>query len=115
MIDSHLSDTSERYKDVNLSSHENLAAEIKTMLRIVDGMGAPGQRIETVWCDSNAGATYTVYAIPGSWHDDSPRAVADAAYTTGGTLASISKAKAGTAPCRRLASFARLKRWSYSD
>lgn len=84
MGDMQTSNTSAQYLSVDLSSRKNIAAEIETMRQIVDGLGALAACLESIWCDSSAGATYTVTVAKGMWHDDLPRAIADATYATGG-------------------------------
>ncbi len=83
-IDSQPSGKTERYKGVELSSRKDYADEIRTMRRIVDGLGDFHRNIDSIWCDSKAGATYTVTVPDNMWHADLPQAVADATYSTGG-------------------------------
>ncbi len=75
---------SEFYKGVELTSRHELAHEISKMRQIVDGIGVLSSCIESIWCDSKAGASYSVAVKPGKWRDALPDAIAASTYATGG-------------------------------
>ncbi|MGE4304733.1 MAG: hypothetical protein AB7E24_11970 [Novosphingobium sp.] len=59
------------YRGIQLSSRYGLASEIAEMRAAVDRMPAPAKSsIETVFCDSKAGAVYAVTAKTDRWHKD---------------------------------------------
>lgn len=73
------------YKDVPLASREDLAFEIEGMKRIVDVMARDtSRRLESIWCDSKACATYTITVRNGLWVDGLQDLVQDAVIKGGG-------------------------------
>lgn len=73
------------YKGVLLSSRCDLASEIAKMKHIVDALTPEmRRRLETIWCDSKACATYSVTIREGLWVPDLQWAIADAARQVGG-------------------------------
>ena len=49
-----------RYRGVQIESRWAVMAELDAMRRIIDAMPElMARRLETIWCDSNAGACYT--------------------------------------------------------
>lgn len=59
------------YKGINISSRYSEKQEIKEMISIVDAL--PDQhlsRIKRIWCDSKAGATYSVILNSDQWFAD---------------------------------------------
>lgn len=73
------------YKGVLLSSRHDLAFEIADMKCIVDAlMPDMVRRIQTIWCDSKACATYSVTVRDGLWVPDLQWALAEACRETGG-------------------------------
>lgn len=72
------------YKGVSLSSRKGIASELTTLREIVDRLGPVSKRLDSLWCDSKAGAKYTATVTPGKWHEAIPREIADAAYASGG-------------------------------
>lgn len=67
------------YKGAILSSRHSIKAEIEEMARIMDVMTRDAsRRLEFIWCDSKAGATYTVTVRDGLWIPDLQLAIADA-------------------------------------
>ncbi|MDF1872005.1 hypothetical protein [Vannielia sp.] len=74
-----------RYRGVQIESRWAVMAELDTMRRIIDAMPElMARRLETIWCDSNAGACYTVTVRPGLWLPDLRWAIADAVMEAGG-------------------------------
>lgn len=74
-----------RYRGVQIESRWAVMAELDTLRRIVDAMPElMARRLETIWCDSNAGACYTVTVRPGLWVPDLRWAIADAVMEAGG-------------------------------
>ncbi len=70
---------SETYKGVVLESRQSLRSEIEDMKGIVDAMTRDSaRRLESIWCDSKAGATYTVSVRDGLWLQDLRVALGDA-------------------------------------
>lgn len=73
------------YKGVHLSSRYDLASEIAEMKHIVDALTPDmARRLETIWCDSKACATYSVTVREGLWVPDLQWAIADAGRKLGG-------------------------------
>lgn len=74
-----------KYKGVLLSSRHDLASEIAEMKHIVDALTPDmARRLETIWCDSKACATYSVTVREGLWVPDLQWAIADAGRKVGG-------------------------------
>lgn len=74
-----------RYRGVQIESRWALMAELDTMRRIIDAMPElMARRLETIWCDSKAGACYMVTVRPGFWVSDLRWAIRDAVMETGG-------------------------------
>ncbi|PTW47809.1 hypothetical protein [Rhodovulum kholense] len=74
-----------RYRGVQIESRRAVMAELDTMRRIIDAMPElMARRLETIWCDSNAGACYTVTIQPGLFVPDLRWAIADAVIEAGG-------------------------------
>ena len=70
-----------KYKGVQLVSRQNLASEIGDMKRIVDALTPEkARRIEEVWCDSKATATYSISIRDGLWESDMQWAINSAIY-----------------------------------
>jgi hypothetical protein len=56
------------YKDVTIASRYSVKHEFNSMRRIIDAMPQLiAVRVETIWCDSLAGACYTVMLQPGAF------------------------------------------------
>lgn len=73
-----------RYRGVQIESRLAVMAELDSMRRIIDAMPElMARRLETIWCDSNAGACYTVTVRPGLWVHDLRWAIADAVMEAG--------------------------------
>ena len=73
------------YKGVQLVSRQNLAHEIEDMKRIVDALTPDNAgRIEEVWCDSKATATYSISIRDGLWEPDMQWAINSAIYNACG-------------------------------
>lgn len=73
------------YKGVLLSSRYGLASEIAEMKRMVDALTPDmARRLETIWCDSKAAATYSVTVREGLWLPDLQWAIAIAGHKVGG-------------------------------
>ena len=74
-----------RYRGVQIESRWSVLAELDKMRRIVDAMPELlARRLETIWCDSNAGSCYLVTVRAGLWVPDLRWAIADAALEAGG-------------------------------
>jgi len=73
------------YKGVRLKSRWAVLRELEDMKRIVDAMPElMSRRLETISCDSKAGATYTVTVKDRLWVPDMKWAVSDAIVDTVG-------------------------------
>lgn len=58
------------YRGVDLSSRWDIKHELLTMRRMVDGMSdLVRERVQSIWCDSNAQANYSVTIAPGGWQE----------------------------------------------
>lgn len=67
------------YRGVDLSSRWVIKHELLTMRRIVDNMpDLVRARVQSIWCDSNAQACYSVMIAPGRWKEDIELDVRDA-------------------------------------
>jgi len=56
------------YKGVQLESRWAILYELEAMKRIVDTMPElMARRLEMIWCDSKASATYTIFVRDGLW------------------------------------------------
>ena len=67
------------YRGVQIESRWAVMAELDTMRRIIDAMPElMARRLETIWCDSKAGACYTVTIRPGLFVPDLRWTIADA-------------------------------------
>ena len=66
------------YKGVRLESRWGALRELNEMQRVVDALELSARRIESIWCDSNAGSTYTVAVRAGAWTPDLRWAITDA-------------------------------------
>jgi hypothetical protein len=72
------------FKSVQLSSRQNVYREIEKMKGIIDSLTPDMvRRIETIWCDSKAGATYSVTVRKGLWVPELQWAIADAGRLAG--------------------------------
>lgn len=73
------------YRGVKIESRWSVLAELDTMRRIIDAMPElMARRLESIWCDSNAGACYKVLVRPGLWVPSLRWAIADAVKDAGG-------------------------------
>ncbi len=67
------------YKGVQLESRWAVLREQEDMKRIVDAMPKlMSRRLETIWCDTKAGATYTVTVKDRLWVPDLKWTISDA-------------------------------------
>ncbi len=67
------------YKGVRLESRWAVLCELEDMKCIVDAMPElMSRRLETIWCDSKAGATYTVTVKYRLWVPDLKWTISDA-------------------------------------
>tara|TARA_R100001086_G_scaffold206355_2_gene122179 strand:- start:134 stop:541 length:408 start_codon:yes stop_codon:yes gene_type:complete len=67
------------YKGVRLESRWAVLCELEDMKCIVDAMPElMSRRLETIWCDSKAGATYTVTVKDRLWVPDLKWTISDA-------------------------------------
>lgn len=74
-----------RYRGVQIESRWAVMAELDTMRRIIDAMPElMARRLETIWCDSNAGACYTVTVRLGLWVTHLRSAIGEAVMEAGG-------------------------------
>lgn len=74
-----------RYRGVQIESRWAVIAELDTMRRIIDAMPElMARRLETIWCDSNAGACYTVTVRPSLYIPDLRWAIGEAVMEAGG-------------------------------
>ncbi|QFT97600.1 hypothetical protein FIU85_09820 [Roseovarius sp. THAF8] len=74
-----------RYRGVQIESRWAVMAELDTMRRVIDAMPElMARRLETIWCDSNAGACYTVTVRPSLYVPDLRGAIFDAVLVAGG-------------------------------
>jgi len=65
------------YKGVLLESRWSVLRELEAMKAVLDAMPElMARRLESIWCDSKAGATYSVSVREGLWVPDLRRAVA---------------------------------------
>lgn len=72
------------YKGVHLISRHNVSGEIEKMKDIIDALKPDiVRRIEILWCDSKAGATYNVTVREGLWIPELQWALADAGRLVG--------------------------------
>ncbi|WP_417211707.1 hypothetical protein [Antarctobacter sp.] len=73
------------YRGVQIESRWAVLAELDIMRRIVDALPElMARRLEIIWCDSNAGACYTVTVRPGLWVPALRWVIADAVMEAGG-------------------------------
>ncbi|MBY6137635.1 hypothetical protein KUV61_17500 [Nocardioides marinus] len=73
------------YRGVQIESRWAVLAELDTMRRIIDTMPELlARRLEDIWCDSNAGACYTVTVRSGLWVPELRWAISDAVMEAGG-------------------------------
>lgn len=73
------------YKGVQLESRWAVLRELEDMKRIVDAMPElMSRRIETIWCDSKAGATYIVTVKDRLWVPDMKLTISGAIVDTVG-------------------------------
>lgn len=74
-----------RYRGVQIESRWPVLSELDKMRCIIDAMPElMARRLESIWCDSNAGSCYTVTVRPGLWVPDLRWAIADAVLRAGG-------------------------------
>lgn len=74
-----------RYRGVQIESRWAILSELDTMRRIIDTMPElMARRLETVWCDSNAGACYTMIVRPVLWVPELQWEISDAVLKIGG-------------------------------
>lgn len=74
-----------RYRGVQIESRWAVMAELDTMRQIIDAMPElMARRLETNWCDSNAGACYTVTVRLGLWVPNLRSAIGEAVIEVGG-------------------------------
>ncbi len=74
-----------RYRGVQIESRWAVLSELDTMRGIIDGMPElMARRLETIWCDSKAGACYTVTVRSGFWVRDLHWAISDAVTKAAG-------------------------------
>lgn len=72
------------FKGVHLTSRQNVSGEIEDMKRIIDALTPDmARRIDTIWCDSKAAATYSVTVRDGLWVPELQWAIADAGRLAG--------------------------------
>lgn len=84
------------YRGVHIESRWSVLAELDKMRRIVDAMPElMARRLETIWCDSNAGSCYSVTVRPGLWVPDLRWAIANAALEAGGHNGIVVEADGG--------------------
>lgn len=73
------------YRGVQIESRWAVIAELDTMRRIINAMPElMARRLETIWCDSNAGACYTVTVRPSLYIPDLRWAISEAVMEAGG-------------------------------
>jgi hypothetical protein len=85
-----------RYRGVQIESRWSVQAELDKMRRMIDAMPElMARRLETIWCDSNAGSCYSVTVRPGLWVPDLRWAIADAALKVGGHNGIVIEADGG--------------------
>lgn len=73
------------YKGVRLESRWAVLRELNVMKRIVDAMPElMSRRLETIWCDSKAGSTYTVTVKDKLWVPDLKWVISDAVVDADG-------------------------------
>ncbi|MBK1634848.1 hypothetical protein [Rhodovulum adriaticum] len=74
-----------RYRGVQIESRWAVMDELDTMRRIIDAMPElMARRLETIWCDSNAGACYTVTVRVDLWVPNLRSAISEAVMEAGG-------------------------------
>lgn len=89
-----------RYRGVQIESRWAVRAELDTMRRIIDAMPElMARRLASIWCNSNAGACYTVTVRPGLWVPDLRWAIADAVVEAGGGHNGITVEADGSSGC----------------
>jgi hypothetical protein len=66
------------YKGVRIESRWSVLYELDQMKRVVDALELSARRIGIIWCDSNAGSTFSVTVRSGRWNDDLRWAISDA-------------------------------------
>lgn len=73
------------YNGVQLESRWAVLSELETMKSVVNSMPElMARRLETVWCDSKAGATYSITIRSGLWSPNLPQAISDAVKKASG-------------------------------
>lgn len=73
------------YKGVSVNSRYNLQAEIDTMKDILDAMSdSATQKLQSIWCDSKANATYSIVVRDGKWVPELQWIIAEAAKNGAG-------------------------------
>lgn len=71
------------YRGVRIESRWDVARELEIMRRLVDALELNARRLVSVWCDSEAGSTYTVEVPPDRWEPELKWVIADA-FTAAG-------------------------------
>ncbi len=85
-----------RYRGVKIESRWNVLAELDKMRRIIDVMPElMARRLESIWCDSNAGSCYTVTVRPGLWVPELRWAISNAVLDAGGHNGIVVEADGG--------------------
>ncbi|WP_395396157.1 hypothetical protein WBP07_22860 (plasmid) [Novosphingobium sp. BL-8A] len=73
------------YKGVRLESRHNLQAELSEMRRVVDAFSPMIlKRVQSIRCDSQKGAHYSISILPGPWDESIATGIASAFMTQGG-------------------------------
>ncbi|WP_395332105.1 hypothetical protein WBP06_04075 [Novosphingobium sp. BL-8H] len=67
------------YKGVQISSRYDMVSEIGEMRRVIDAFTPMVlKRVQSIWCDSKAGAMYSVSILPGPWDESIAAGIARA-------------------------------------
>jgi hypothetical protein len=74
------------HQGVEISSRWSIAHELDTMRDVVDALSkVVRSRIQSIWCDSKAGAVYSIRILPGRWVEGIEHPIRDAVLSvTGG-------------------------------